>query len=322
MSIYLITGCAGFIASKVAEKLLKDGHQVVGIDDINDYYDPRLKEWRLKQLQQLEGFTFYKDDVRNRAAIEPLFQKYQFAAVFNLAARAGVRASVENPWIYYQTNTEGTLNLLECCRTYDVKKFMLASTSSIYGNSEIPFNVAKKTDQPLSPYAASKKAAEALAHSYHYLYGIDVFIPRYFTVYGPAGRPDMSYFNFMLKIDNNRPIDVFGDGSQSRDFTFVDDVAEATIRGLALTGYNIYNVGNDEPTGLMEMIKIIERLMEKPVTINFHPRHPADNLKTWADLTHTEKLLNWKPGTPIETGLAKVLAWYKENRDWVKHLNV
>ncbi|MCB0260230.1 MAG: GDP-mannose 4,6-dehydratase [Calditrichaeota bacterium] len=322
MKQYLVTGCAGFIGAKVAEKLLAQGQGVVGIDDLNDYYDPGLKEWRLRQLQSHDNFQFTRGDVRDRKTVEALYQSHHFDATFNLAARAGVRASVEDPWIYYQTNTEGTLNLLECSRQYGVNKFMLASTSSIYGMTDTPFSVSNRTDTPLSPYAASKKAAEAMAYSYHYLYGIDVFIPRYFTVYGPAGRPDMSYFNFILKIDKGLPIDVFGDGGQSRDFTFVDDVADATVRGLALRGYHIYNVGNDRPVELLKMIRLLEQLMEKEVKINFHDRHPADNLITWADLSETEKLLNWKPGTPLETGLRKVLEWYRENREWLSKIKI
>ncbi len=322
MMKFLVTGSAGFIASKIAEKLLTEGHQVIGIDDLNDYYDTRLKEWRLSQLKSFGRFEFLHQDISNYEKIHKIFKENEFEAVFNLAARAGVRASVEDPWRYYDTNVKGTLNLLECCKNYNIKKFVLASTSSIYGNTETPFNTENKTDNPLSPYAASKKGAEALCYSYHYLYKINVSIPRYFTVYGPAGRPDMSYFKFMLKIDRNEAIDVYGDGSQSRDFTYVGDVAKATIKCLKLEGYNVLNIGNDRPVVLMDMIKIVEKLMGKKARINYLSRHPADNLITWADLTKTQELLKWRPQVKLEDGLEKVVAWYSENRDWAKNIKI
>ncbi len=319
---YLITGCAGFIASRVAEKLLHQGHRIVGVDDLNNYYDIRLKEWRLKKLQSSEDFTFFKESVADYRAMERLFQGYKFDAVLNLAARAGVRASVEDPWTYYDTNVTGTLNLLECVRQQGIKKFVLASTSSVYGNTPTPFKVTNHTDTPLSPYAASKKAAEALCHTYHYLYGLDISIPRYFTVYGPAGRPDMSYFRFILTIERGNPIDVYGDGKQARDFTYIDDVADATIRGLDLPGYNIFNVGNDRPIELLKMIRILEELLKKKASLNFLPRHPADNLITWADLTETGALLKWRPAVRIEEGLEKVVKWYFENKQWLQNIKI
>lgn len=318
----LVTGVAGFIGSNVAEKLLQQGHPVVGVDNCNDYYDVRIKEWRLDQLRRRENFRFVPGDIGDWEVIAPLFRQQKFTAVFNLAARAGVRASVENPWVYYDTNVKGTLNLLECCRQNNVKKFILASTSSVYGEIPTPFDPEAKADAPLSPYAASKKGAEALCYSYHYLYQIDVIIPRYFTVYGPAGRPDMSYFKFMLKIDRGEAIDVYGDGKQSRDFTYVEDVAEATVKCLNLSGYQIFNVGNDRPVELLAMIKTLENLMGKPVRMNFLPRHPADNPITWADLTKTRELLNWRPEVPLEEGLRRVVAWYQENKDWVSKIKL
>jgi len=248
----LVTGAAGFIGSKVSEFLLADGHTVVGLDNLNDAYDVRLKEWRLGQLKGKHGFEFHRLDITDRTALRKLFTNREsdqpnkrdkldqpnrpFEAVINLAARAGVRQSVENPWIYFEANVTGTLNLLELCREFGIKKFVLASTSSLYGaNDTRPFREDANTDGPLSPYAASKKSAEALCYSYHYLYGIDVTALRYFTVYGPAGRPDMSLFRFVQWISEGRPVIVFGDGRQSRDFTYVDDIARGTVAALKPT---------------------------------------------------------------------------------------
>jgi nucleoside-diphosphate-sugar epimerase len=320
--LFLVTGAAGFIGSNVSKNLLRAGYQIVGVDDVNDYYDPSLKEWRLKELHTNKNFRFLKENIANYPAMEALFRTHRFDGVFNLAARAGVRASVEDPWIYCETNIKGTLNLLECCQRYGVKKFVLASTSSIYGNTDTPFKIENVTDTPLSQYAATKKGAEALCHTYYYLYGLDVSIPRYFTVYGPAGRPDMSYFRFILKIDRGEPIDVYGDGKQARDFTFVEDVAEATVRSMGLSGYHIFNVGNDRPVELLRMIRIVEELLGNKAKINFWPRHPADNLITWADISETENLLNWRPAVRIEDGLQKVVEWYFENKHWLQNLKL
>ena len=237
----MVTGCAGFIGWKVAEKLLAENINVVGIDNMNDYYDTKLKEWRLQQLkvksEKLKAekdteFFFNKSDIGNFDEIKKIFSSHKIDAVINLAARAGVRASVEDPWVYLDTNTKGTLNLLECCKDFGVKKFVLASTSSLYSFNEMPFRETDRTDTPLAPYSATKKAAEALCYSYHYLYNLDISIPRYFTVYGPAGRPDMSIFIFIKNIDNSIPITVFGDGKQKRDFSFIDDIADGTIKCL------------------------------------------------------------------------------------------
>ncbi len=256
---YLLTGCAGFIASKVADLLLAAGQEVVGVDNLNNAYDPRLKQWRLARLQPRQNFRFHQLDITDRAAIEPLFEpvggRPPFAAVVNLAARAGVRPSVTNPWVYYEANCTGTLNLLEMCRRAGVRKFLLASTSSLYGmHNPVPYREDADTNRPLSPYAASKKAAETLAFSYHHLHGLDISIPRYFTVYGPAGRPDMSVFRFIRRIAEGEPIIVFGDGTQSRDFTFVDDIARGTIAALRPLGYEVINLGGDRVVTLRAVI--------------------------------------------------------------------
>ena len=312
----LVTGCAGFIGWKVTQKLLERGDTVVGVDNMNDYYDPRLKEWRLSTLAKSKGFVFHRDDITDMPRMEGLFKQNKFDAVVNLAARAGVRASVEDPWIYYETNVTGTLNLLECCRRYGVKKFLLASTSSVYGLNDIPFREDDNTEKVLSPYAASKKAAEVLCFTYHYLYGIDVSIPRYFTVYGPGGRPDMSIFRFMKNIHEGKPIEVYGDGTQKRDFTYVDDIANGTIAGLKPVGYAIFNLGNSNSVELKYVIGLIEENMKKKATITYLPRHPADVLATWADIKRAEDLFGWKPAVGIEQGLKEAVKWYHDYRRW------
>ena len=324
---YLVTGCAGFIASKTTELLLEAGHSVVGVDNLNDAYDPRLKKWRLEQLLGRENFTFHKADIADLDSIEPLFADNEdappFAAVVNLAARAGVRPSVTNPWVYFDANCAGTLNLLEMCRRSGVKKFLLASTSSLYGkHNTIPYREDADTNRPLSPYAASKKAAEAIAFTYHHLHGIDVSIPRYFTVYGPAGRPDMCIFRFVRRIAEDESIVVFGDGSQSRDFTYVDDIARGTIAALRPLGYEIINLGGDRPVLLSEIIDQIGRLLGTQPRIEYRPMHPADVLATWANVSKAAELLDWRPTVEIEEGLKRSVEWYKQNRDLARSLEL
>ncbi len=381
----LVTGAAGFIASKVCEFLLAEGHGVVGIDNLNDAYDVRLKEWRLSQLKGKPGLGFHQLDIHDRPALRQLFERYTidrpnqqlselhepnklnepkelnkldkrkklnapkklnqpdrpFDAVINLAARAGVRQSVENPWVYYETNVTGTLNLLELCKEFGVKKFVLASTSSLYGQPDQPskldqsekltkpnepnqlnrpFSETDLTDGPLSPYAASKKAAEALCYTYHYLHGIDMTVLRYFTVYGPAGRPDMSLFRFVQWISEGHEVTVFGDGKQSRDFTYVDDIARGTVAGLKPLGYEVINLGSDKPIKLNDAIQLVEKLVKQKANINYKPRHPADVLATWADISKANKLLKWRPETPFKDGVARLVDWYRENRSWAKEI--
>ncbi|MEW6570061.1 MAG: GDP-mannose 4,6-dehydratase [Nitrospirota bacterium] len=320
MKTVLVTGCAGFIGWKVSEKLLEDNSYIVGVDNLNNYYDPRLKDWRLNQLKTNERFSFHQCDISNFNEVKKLFLAYRFDAVINLAARAGVRASVEDPWVYLDTNTRGTLNLLENCKDYGVKKFVLASTSSIYGLNEMPFRETDKTDLPLAPYSATKKGAEVLCFSYHYLYGLDISIPRYFTVYGPAGRPDMSIFIFIKNIDNGSPITVFGDGTQQRDFSYIDDIAEGTLKCLGPAGYEIFNLGSDNPVELSYVIKLIEDALGKKAAMNFLPRHPADVFATWADINKSREKLDWLPKTTIEEGIRKTVHWYLENREFVNSL--
>jgi UDP-glucuronate 4-epimerase len=323
---YLLTGCAGFIGSKIAELLLDAGHAVVGVDNLNDAYDPRLKQWRLAQLQPRQNFHFCQLDISDRAAMGPLFaggDEPPFAAVVNLAARAGVRPSVVSPRVYYQSNCDGVLNLLELCRERGVSKFLLASTSSLYGkHNPMPYREDVDTSQPLSPYAASKKAAETLAFAYHHLHGIDVSILRYFTVYGPAGRPDMSIFRFVRRIAEGEPIVVYGDGSQTRDFAFVDDVAAGTVAALKPLGYEVINLGADRPVSLNSVIGQIAELTGKTAQIEHRPAHPADVPSTWADVSKAARLLQWRPLVAIEEGLRRCVQWYLDNREMARSLEL
>jgi nucleoside-diphosphate-sugar epimerase len=320
MATYLLTGVAGFIASKVAEFLLADGHAVLGVDNLNDAYDVRLKRWRLDRLTALPRFTFRRLDIADRTQARALADdpgRPPVEAVVNLAARAGVRQSVEDPWVYYDTNVTGTLNLLEICREKGIRKFVLASTSSLYGkDNPMPFREDADTSRPLSPYAASKKAAEALCHSYHHLYGIDVTILRYFTVYGPAGRPDMSLFRFVQWISEGRPVTVYGDGSQSRDFTYVDDIARGTIAGLRPLGYEVINLGSDTPVVLNDVLHLVEQLTEKQAAVVSRPSHPADVQATWADIGKARRMLDWRPRSTLRDGAASLVRWYQDNRAW------
>ena len=321
MKTVLVTGCAGFIGWKVSERLLEQNINVVGVDNLNDYYDKRLKEWRLSSLNKNQNFSLKILDISEYEPLKEIFsEKNKIDAVINLAARAGVRASVEDPWVYLDTNVKGTLNLLECCKEFGVNKFVLASTSSLYGLNEMPFRETDRTDSPLAPYSATKKGAEVLCYSYHYLCGLDISIPRYFTVYGPAGRPDMSIFIFIKNIDNGVPITVFGDGRQQRDFSYIDDIADGTLKCLQPCGYEIYNLGNDNPVELRYVINVIEDILGKKAVIEFLPRHPADVFATWAHIEKSREKLNWQPKTTIEEGLKKTVEWYLENRKFINSL--
>ena len=289
---YLVTGCAGFIGAQVAQKLLAVGKQVIGVDNLNDYYDVRIKNHRLSALPPCENFKFQQMDLEDRVSVSKLFDLGPIDCVINLAARAGVRYSTENPFVYLSTNAEGSLNLLFEMQQRGIKKFVLASTSSLYAGQAMPFREDLPVNTPLSPYAASKKAAEVMAYSYHYLQKIDVSVVRYFTVYGPAGRPDMSIFRFIKWIDEGTPIIVYGDGTQSRDFTYVDDIATGTILATRKVGYEIINLGGgNQPVELNWIIQEIERLLGKKAVIDRRDFHAADMTATWADIDKAETLL-------------------------------
>lgn len=323
---YLVTGCAGFIGFNLTESLLAQGHGVVGIDNLNDAYDQRLKRWRLEQLEGLPGFDFCRLDIADLGALKRLAAERDLsslAAVINLAARAGVRQSVADPWAYIETNVTGTLNLLEVCRVAGLKKFVLASSSSLYGkDTPSPFREDARTDQPLSPYAASKQAAENLCYTYHHLYGIDVTAFRFFTVYGPAGRPDMSIFRFVQRIFEGRPITIYGDGSQTRDFTYVGDIAKGIVAGLGDVGYEVINLGSDRPLPLVDVIRQIEDMAGKKAVLEFDDQHPADMAATWADATKARQVLGWTASTRFEEGIRLAGDWYRANRDWAKSIEI
>lgn len=322
MALYLVTGAAGFIGYRVAELLLQQGEKVIGLDNLNDAYDVRLKHWRLERLQGYSGFSFYKIDISDRCALqEAPFSRPspKIEAVINLAARAGVRQSVQNPWVYIETNVTGTLNLLELCRHQGISKFVLASTSSIYGaNPPLPTPEEASSDRPLQAYAASKKGAEALTHAYHFLYGLDITILRYFTVYGPAGRPDMSMFRFIQWIQEGRPLRLYGDGEQSRGFTYLDDIAEGTLLGLRPLGYEIINLGGHEVITINRLIRLIEELLGKKALIQQLPANPADMLANWADVSKARALLNWQPQIGLREGVARCVEWYLSEREWAQ----
>lgn len=348
MSTYLVTGVAGFIASKVCEFLLAEGHTVVGVDNLNDFYDVRLKDYRLSRLLDvswpLSGldpkksvfasnqhrttnksgkFIFRHLDIENLAALDGVFSAHKFDAVFNLAARAGVRYSMENPHVYLSTNTLGTLNLLECMRKHGVKKQVLASTSSLYAGCAMPFTEDLSVNTPLSPYAATKKGAELMAYSYHKLYGLDTTVVRYFTVFGPAGRPDMSVFRFIKWIDEGKPLELFGDGTQSRDFTYVDDIARGTILAAKSLGYEIINLGGGRnPISLQVVIAFIEKALGKKAVIAGKPFHIADIKETWADITKAGRVLGWQPGVTPEQGFQLTVDWYQANRSWLADIKL
>jgi len=322
MKKYLITGVAGFIASVVAKMLLDQGAEIVGLDNLNHAYDVRMKEYRLAKLNKHPGFSFLKLDVSDQNLLHNIQLTGQgFNAVINLAARAGVRDSLKDPWVYMDTNATGTLNLLELCRQENIPKFILASTSSIYGeDAPLPTPETAPSDKPLQAYAASKKAAEAMAHAYHFLYGVDVSIVRYFTVYGPAGRPDMVMFRFCKWIQEDMPVHLFGDGDQSRGFTYVDDIARGTISALKLVGYEIINLGGHEVMTINELIAGLENKIGKQAEIEFHTKHPADMYTNQADISKAKSLLDWEPKVSLEDGIEKLIDWYQKEREWVKNI--
>ncbi len=323
MPTYLITGVAGFIASKTAEFLLQAGNKVVGVDNLNDYYDVRLKKHRLEGLEKFTDFEFVHCDIESQDSIEDLFQNHTFDGVLNLAARAGVRYSLENPHVYMTTNAMGTLNLLECMRHHGVNKMVLASTSSLYAGQEMPFTEQLPVNTPISPYAASKKAAEVMSYSYHNLFDLDISVVRYFTVFGPCGRPDMSIFRFIKWIAEGTPIELFGDGTQSRDFTYVDDIAKGTIAALKPVGYEIFNLGGgNNPISLNQVINWIEEGLGKEALIENKPFHKADMNSTWADISKAKDLLGWEPEVDIKLGVENCVQWYLDNQSWLKDIQV
>ena len=327
----LLTGVAGFIGMHVAKLLLARGDEVVGVDNLNDYYDPRLKLARLEQIKSLPGFRFVQADISDRVAMEDLFACERFQRVINLAAQPGVRYSLKNPHAYIQTNLVGFGNILEGCRQSGVEHLVYASSSSVYGaNTRMPFSVHDNVDHPVSLYAASKKANELMAHTYSHLYGLPTTGLRYFTVYGPWGRPDMSPWLFTSAILEGRPIDVFNYGRMQRDFTYVDDIAEGTVRvldcipkpnpdfstdapdpGSSYAPYRVYNIGNHQPVELMSFIRTLEDALGRKAQKNYLPMQPGDVVATYADIEDLKRDVGFKPKTPLAEGIARWVAWYR-----------
>ncbi len=329
----LVTGSAGFIGYFISKRLCDEGAAVIGVDNLNSYYDVNLKNSRNKLLQTgCPGYTFYKLDISDRRKLQELFDEHRFEYVVNLAAQAGVRYSIENPYAYLDSNLAGFLNILECCRHNGVKHLVFASSSSVYGmNTEVPFSVHHNVDHPVSLYAATKKSNELMAHCYAHLYGIPVTGLRFFTVYGPWGRPDMAYFKFTEAILNGRPIDVYNNGDMERDFTYIDDIVEGVCRiirkvpagnpgwngsrpdpGSSSAAYRIYNMGNNRPESLMRFIAVIEEALGIKARINFLPMQPGDVKSTCADIDELVRDTGYAPHTPIESGIKAFVRWYRE----------
>lgn len=328
---FLVTGAAGFIGFHVSKRLLNDGHQVVGIDNINDYYDVKLKESRLEQLES-PSFTFYKLDLADRDGMAKLFETEQFERVIHLAAQAGVRYSLENPYAYADSNLTGYLNILEGCRHNKVQHLLYASSSSVYGlNRKMPFSTDDSVDHPVSLYAATKKANELMAHTYSHLYSIPTTGLRFFTVYGPWGRPDMALFKFTKAMLEGKSIDVYNYGKMKRDFTYIDDIVEAIVRiqdvipqpdpewtveeGSPATSsapYRVYNIGNSSPVELMDYINALEQALGLEAKKNMMPIQPGDVLNTSAETQALYKTIDFKPETPVQQGVKNFVDWYKE----------
>lgn len=338
MRTYFITGVAGFIGANLAEKILNENKdvQIIGLDNINEYYDIRIKNKRLKKLEKFEKFIFIKDNLANKEKMKEIFQKYKPEVVVNLAAQAGVRYSITNPDVYIESNIIGFYNILECCRKYPVKHLVYASSSSVYGaNKKIPYSVEDKVDSPVSLYAATKRTDELLAYSYSKLYNIPSTGLRFFTVYGPAGRPDMAYFNFTNKLINGEKIKIFNYGNCQRDFTYIDDIVEGIIRvigqapqkkngedGLPIAPYKIYNIGCGKPVNLLDFVEILQEELVRakvlPENYDFEahkelvPMQPGDVPITYADTTPLERDFGYKPSTDLRTGLRRFAEWYKK----------
>ncbi len=328
----LVTGAAGFIGYHTARRLLERGDQVVGLDNLNEYYDVRLKYARLERLKALPGFAFAKLDLADKAGMSELFARERFQRVINLGAQAGVRYSIQNPLAYVESNVVGFANILEGCRHHGVEHLVYASTSSVYGaNTKMPFSVHQNVDHPLSFYAATKKANELMAHTYAHLYSLPVTGLRFFTVYGPWGRPDMALFLFTRNILEGRPIDVFNYGHHRRDFTFIDDIVEGVVRscdrvatanhhwdsdapdpGSSRAPYRLYNIGNNRPVELMRYIEVLEECLGRKAEKNLLPLQQGDVPDTWADIDDLQRDVAYTPATPVETGIRRFVDWYLE----------
>jgi len=312
--VLFVTGAAGFIGFSLSKRLLEEGRRVVGIDNLNKYYDINLKKARLEILKSFDNFVFYEEDIQNLRALKDIFAQQRIDIICNLAAQAGVRYSLKDPFAYQKSNLEGFLNLLEIAREYGVDNFVYASSSSVYGsNKKVPFSVDDRVDNPISLYAATKKANELIAHAYSHLYQIPCTGLRYFTVYGPWGRPDMALFLFTDAILNNRPINVYNYGDMQRDFTYIDDIVEGTVAALERpVPYEVFNLGNSRSEPLLKLIRILEEELGQEAEKNMMPMQPGDVKTTSADIRKSRDLLGFDPKTPLDVGIKKFVAWYRE----------
>jgi len=328
----LVTGAAGFIGFHVAQRLLQGGHDVVGLDSINDYYDPALKEARLSILRQSQNFSFAKIDLADRAATKDIFAAHRFPVVIHLAAQAGVRYSIDHPTVYIDANLQGFANILEGCRHHGCENLLFASSSSVYGaNTKLPFSVHDNVDHPISLYAASKKANELMAHSYSHLYGLPATGLRFFTVYGPWGRPDMAMYLFANAIREGRPIRLFNNGDMMRDFTYIDDVTEAVVRlaqrpatpdpswnaerpdpATSRAPWRVYNIGNNSPEKLMDLVQVLEKEFGRVARKELLPMQAGDVYATYADIDDLRREVDFSPSTSLADGVARFVAWYRE----------
>ena len=328
----LITGAAGFIGFHLSKKLLDESYQIIGIDNLNDYYDQSLKQSRLETLNKYENFNFHKVDIKEKKQVDDIFAQYKPTYIINLAAQAGVRYSIENPYAYVDSNLIGFINILECCRNHPIKHLLYASSSSVYGGNKVaPFSTNHNVDHPVSLYAATKKSNELMAHTYSHLYNIPTTGLRFFTVYGPWGRPDMAYFSFTQDILAGKPIKVFNHGKMERDFTYIDDIVEGIVKlidkvpvankdwdesrndlSTSFAPYKIYNIGNNQPVKLMRFINALEDALGKEAEKIYVDMQPGDVIRTYADVSDLEKDIGFKPSTSIEDGLKKFVEWYKE----------
>lgn len=332
MDKVLLTGATGFIGMHLAERLALKGYQVIGLDNLNDYYELQLKKDRLQQLERLDNFTFIECDLIDKNKLDEIFEQYRPQYVINLAAQAGVRYSIENPYAYLDSNLTGFLNILEACRHYPVQHLLYASSSSVYGGNKVaPFSTNHNVDHPVSLYAATKKSNELMAHTYSHLYDIPTTGLRFFTVYGPWGRPDMAYFSFTKDIIEGKSIKVFNHGKMERDFTYIDDIVEGITKliprapepnpewdestdelGASFAPYRVYNIGNNQPVQLMKFINVLEEKIGKEANKQYMEMQPGDVLRTYADVSELERDIEFKPSTSIEDGLGKFVDWYKE----------
>ncbi|OQX95765.1 epimerase [candidate division KSB1 bacterium 4572_119] len=311
--LYLVTGGAGFIGSHLIERLLELGHEIDCLDNFNDYYDPKIKYSNIKKCNDFDNFKLIEGDILDEELLDQIFRQQQYDAIIHLAARAGVRPSVQQPKLYQEVNVRGTLNLLEKAKEQKIEKFVMASSSSVYGNNKkVPFSETDSVDNPISPYAATKKACELIGYTYASLYDISVTCLRFFTVYGPRQRPDMAIHKFTKLIANNKEIPVYGNGKVKRDFTYITDIVDGVLRSIEkCNGYNIYNLGESDVIELMDLISIIEKYLGKKANIDWRPRQPGDVDITYADVSKAKTELGYNPQVSIEAGLKKFVEWFK-----------